>query len=103
MSNFDTKQYLENLTDERNSAALYRTLSDIEKNPKLAEVYRRLAATEDAHAATWAEKLKAANVPVPPDKLGWRTRTLIWAAHRFGPSAVLPSMAAMEIKACQPG
>jgi vacuolar iron transporter family protein len=55
-----------------------------------------LAATEDAHAATWAEKLKAANVPVPSPKLGWRTRTLIWAAHRFGPSAVLPSMAAME-------
>ena len=55
-----------------------------------------MAATEDAHAATWAEKLKAANVAVPPLKLGWRTRTLIWAAHRFGPSAVLPSMAAME-------
>src|SRR5512136_1828990 len=91
-----TKQYLDFLADERNSAALYRTLADIEKNPKIAEVYRRLAATEDAHAATWAEKLKAANVAVPPAKLGWRTRTLIWAAHRFGPSAVLPSMAAME-------
>ena len=96
MSNSVTKQYLENLTDERNSAALYRTLADIEKNPKIAEVYRRLAATEETHAATWAEKLKAANVAVPPAHLGWRTRTLIWAAHRFGPSAVLPSMTAME-------
>ena len=96
MTSSSTKQYLEFLTDERNSAALYRTLADIEKNPKIAEVYRRLAATEDAHAATWAEKLKAANVAVPPPKLGWRTRTLIWAAHRFGPSAVLPSMTAME-------
>jgi VIT1/CCC1 family predicted Fe2+/Mn2+ transporter len=91
-----TKQYLEFLTDERNSAALYRTLADIEKNPKIAEVYLRLAATEEAHAATWADKLKAANVAVPPPKLGWRTRTLIWAAHRFGPSAILPSMTAME-------
>jgi VIT1/CCC1 family predicted Fe2+/Mn2+ transporter len=96
VSNSTTKQYLENLTDERNSAALYRTLAEIEENPKIAEVYRRLAATEEAHAATWAEKLKAANVAVPPVKLGWRTRTLVWAAHRFGPSAVLPSMAAME-------
>jgi vacuolar iron transporter family protein len=96
MTTSPTKQYLENLTDERNSAALYHTLADIEKNPKIAEVYRRLAATEEAHAATWAEKLKAANVAVPPLKLGWRTRTLIWAAHRFGPSAVLPSMTAME-------
>jgi len=91
-----TKQYLEFLTDERNSAALYRTLAEIEKNPKVAEVYRRLATTEEAHAATWAEKLKAANAPVPPPRLDWRTRALIWSAHRFGPSAVLPSMAAME-------
>jgi VIT1/CCC1 family predicted Fe2+/Mn2+ transporter len=90
------KQYLEFLDDERNSAALYRTLAEIEKNPKIAEVYRRLAATEEAHADTWAEKLIAANTAVPPVKLSWRTRTLRWAARRFGPSAVLPSMAALE-------
>ncbi len=91
-----TKQYLENLTDERNSAALYRALAEAEKNSKIAEVYRRLAATEEAHADTWAEKLKAANVAVPSFKPSWRTRILIWAAHRFGPGAVLPSMTAME-------
>jgi VIT1/CCC1 family predicted Fe2+/Mn2+ transporter len=96
MSTPATKQYLENLSDERNSAALYGTLAEIEKNPKIAEVYRRLAATEEAHAATWAEKLTAANAAVPPVKIGWRTRTLMWAARRFGPNAVLPSMTAME-------
>jgi VIT1/CCC1 family predicted Fe2+/Mn2+ transporter len=89
------KQYLEFLNDERNSAACI-ALAGIEKNPKIAEVYRRLAATEEAHADTWAEKLKAANAAVPPVKLSWRTRTLMWAAHRFGPSAVLQSMAALE-------
>ncbi len=91
-----TKQYLEFLVDERNSAALYHALSEVEKNPKIAEVYRRLATTEEAHAATWAEKLKAANAPVPPVKLDWRTRALIWAARRFGPNVVLSSMSAME-------
>jgi VIT1/CCC1 family predicted Fe2+/Mn2+ transporter len=96
MNDPKTKHYLENLIDERNSAALYRTLAEIEKNSKIAEVYRRLAATEESHANTWAEKLKAANVVVPPARLGWRTRALIWAAHRFGPNAVLPSMSAME-------
>jgi VIT1/CCC1 family predicted Fe2+/Mn2+ transporter len=96
-----TRQYLEFLADERNSAALYRTLAEIEKNPKVAEVYRRLAATEEAHAATWAEKLKAANVPVPPPRLDWRTRALIWSAHRFGPGAVLSSMSAMEKRGTQ--
>src|SRR5512136_575563 len=96
MTTSPTKQYLEFLADERNSAALYRTLAEIEKNTKVAEVYRRLAATEEAHAATWAEKLKAANVPVPPPRPDWRTRALIWSAHRFGPSAVLSSMSATE-------
>ncbi len=96
MTDPKVKQYLEFLIDERNSAALYHALAAIEKNPKVAEVYRRLAATEEAHAVAWAEKLKAANAPVPPVKLDWRTRALIWSARRFGPSAVLPSMSAME-------
>ncbi len=101
MSTSSTKQYLQFLNDERNSAALYRTLADIEKNPKIAEVYRRLAATEEAHADTWAEKLKAAHAAVPPFKPTWRTRTLRWAAHRFGPGAVLPSLSAIENRGTQ--
>lgn len=101
MPNSTTKQYLENLTDERNSTALYRALAEDEKNPKIAEVYRRLAATEESHANTWAEKLKAANVAVPPFRPDWRTRALIWAAHRFGPNTVLPSLSAMENRGTQ--
>jgi VIT1/CCC1 family predicted Fe2+/Mn2+ transporter len=101
MTTTDTKRYLEFLTDERNSAALYRALAEDEKNPKIAEVYRRLAATEESHANTWAEKLKAANVAVPPFRPAWRTRVLIWAAHRFGPNTVLPSLSAMENRGTQ--
>ncbi|CAG0935658.1 hypothetical protein TFLX_04506 [Thermoflexales bacterium] len=96
MTDPKVKQYLEFLRDERNSAALYRVLAEVEKNPKIAEVYRRLAAAEEAHVTTWAEKLKAAQAPVPSAKLDWRTRALIWAARRFGPGAVLPSMTALE-------
>jgi len=94
----EVKQFLANIDDERNSAALYRAVADNEKNPKIAEVYRRLAATEDGHANTWAEKLKAANVPVPAFKPSWRTRTLMWTARRFGVGAVLPTMTSMENK-----
>ncbi len=96
MSDSTTRQYLENLADERNTAALYQTLAEIEQDPKIAEVYRRLAATEEAHANTWAEKLKAANVAVPPFKPTWRTRTLMWSARRFGPNAALSSLSAQE-------
>jgi VIT1/CCC1 family predicted Fe2+/Mn2+ transporter len=92
----EIKQLLANIDDERNSAALYRVLADREKNSKIAEVYRRLAVTEDGHARTWAEKLAAARVPVPKFQLAWRTRTLMWMARRFGVGAVLPAMTSME-------
>ena len=90
------QQYLAYWTDERNGAALYRALAEVEKNPKLAEVYRRLAATEDGHAANWEEKLTAAHSPVPPFKIAPRTRMLIALSKRLGVIAVLPALASME-------
>ncbi len=88
--------YLVNLEDERNSAALYQALAEIEKNPQIAEVYRRLAATEQGHAEAWAEKLRHAKVAVPEFRPTWRTRTLIWLVKRFGANTVLPTMVSME-------
>ena len=38
---------------------------------------------------------------VPVFKPAWRTRALIWAAHRFGPNTVLPSLSAMENRGTQ--
>jgi VIT1/CCC1 family predicted Fe2+/Mn2+ transporter len=90
------KDYLSYLDDERNSAALYRALSEVEKNPKIAEVYRRLAATEEGHAQTWIEKLREAGVSAPPFRLTWRTRVLSALAKRFGMEAVLPTLASIE-------
>ena len=92
----DIKRYQEHLEDELNSAALYLSLAEREKNPNLAEIYRRLSATEQSHADAWILKLKEAGVTLPPFKPDWRTRTLAWLARRFGPEAVLPSIASME-------
>jgi VIT1/CCC1 family predicted Fe2+/Mn2+ transporter/rubrerythrin len=90
-----------NLEDELNSAALYLALSEMEKNPKLAEVYRRLSTVEQSHADTWSKKLKAAGFTPPSFIPAWRTRTLIWLAKRLGPAAVLPSLAATETSKSQ--
>jgi len=46
----NTTRYLENWQDEIESAFLYRSLAQAEPQPALAEVYRRLAATEETHA-----------------------------------------------------
>lgn len=93
----DTKRHLGHLRDERNGGALYRSLAEVEVNPKLAEIYRRMAGVEDRHALIWEEKLKAAGVAVPAfRRASLRTRTLAWLARRFGVGAVLPTVMSLE-------
>ena len=97
LSDEDTRRYLHHLEDERNGGALYRSLAEAEVNPKLAEIYRRMAAVEDRHALVWEEKLRAAGVAVPAFRRpSLRTRTLAWLARRFGVGAVLPTVMTLE-------
>lgn len=95
----DLARFRANLEDERNSAALYAILAENEKDPRLAEVYRRLAATEDKHAAEWAGRLAAAGAPESSFRASWRTRTLAWLARRFSPQLIIPTLAASERQA----
>jgi len=83
-------QYVANWQDERNGAALYRAISEVEKNPQLKSVYQRLAEAEEKHSGFWEAKLRAAGQLLPSFKLNWRMRTLIFLARRFGPAFVLP-------------
>jgi len=88
-------RYEANLQGEVDSAALYRTLAETEKNAQLAEVYRRLAAVEEAHAQFWEGKLEATG-RVPALRPGLRSRALQFLARRFGPSFVLPTISTLE-------
>ncbi len=92
----DAARYRENWQDEVDSAALYRAVADAERHPELAEVYRRLAATEESHAGFWEEKLREAGQPAPARRPGWRPRLLAWLARRFGPAFVLPTIQERE-------
>lgn len=96
ISRKDIRRFRANLLDELNSAALYRDLAASETNQELAEVYRRLAETEQAHAESWAKRLEAAGVKVPDFRPSWRTRTLAMLARRFGVDLVLPTLATIE-------
>jgi VIT1/CCC1 family predicted Fe2+/Mn2+ transporter len=96
MAQTDIARYRANYQAEIDSAALYRALAAAEQNARLAEVYSRLAATEQRHADVWAAQLRAAGQPVPPARVGWRSRALGWLAGRFGPQFVLPTINAME-------
>ncbi len=88
-------RYRANLQDEVDGAAIYSALADSETDPKLAEVFRRLAAVEAAHGAFWQRRLGAPGRPPAPSVRG---RILAGLARRFGPAFVLPTLAASEAR-----
>jgi VIT1/CCC1 family predicted Fe2+/Mn2+ transporter len=92
------KTAIENLLDELNGAYLYEALAKAEKDPRLSEVYHRMAAVEKKHADVWIKRLNDAGVTPPAFKPDWRTSTLAWVARRLGVAAVLPTIAGMEQK-----
>ena len=83
-------RYRANLQGEVDGAAIYSALAESEADPKLAEVFRRLAAVELAHGDFWRKRIEAEGArfaPVP----SVRARVMAWLARRFGSSFVLPT------------
>jgi len=89
-------RYRSNLQGEVDSAALYRALSETERNPQLAEVYRRLAAVEESHAEFWRSRLRRAGATPGRHRAGLRSRFLAFLARRLGPEAILPIINTLE-------
>jgi len=89
-------RYRANLQGEVDGAALYRALADAEADPRLKDVYGRLAAVEEGHAEFWRKQLDRIGARAGRLGLGWRTRALAWLAHRFGPQFVLPTVNTLE-------
>ena len=88
----DVARYRANRQGEIDSAALYRALSKVESDPRLAGVFARMAETETAHAAFWERLISESGRSEPTPRATWRTRTLIALAKRFGARAVLPTI-----------
>ncbi len=89
-------RYRANLQGEVDGAALYRTLAEVEANPQIAEVYRRMAAIEEAHADLWRRQLTRIGKRAGKLRPAWRTRALAFLARRFGPDFVLPVINTLE-------
>jgi VIT1/CCC1 family predicted Fe2+/Mn2+ transporter len=89
-------RYRTNLQGEVDAAALYRAMAGAEKDPHLSEVYRRLAAVEEAHAEFWQKELARIGATGTRRRPGWRTHALGWLARRFGPQFVLPTLSTLE-------
>jgi VIT1/CCC1 family predicted Fe2+/Mn2+ transporter len=92
----EPRRQREFLRGEVDSAFLYRVLAELEPASALADLYDRLAATEERHAKLWHERLQAGGGMVPMPGPTRRARILAWLARRFGPGFVLPSLSELE-------
>jgi len=92
----DLRRWRANRQDEIDSAALYRAVGEVESQSQLAELYRRLAATEDQHADFWERRLRAAGDEPSPRRPGWRARVMARLARRFGAQFILPTLTGLE-------
>lgn len=92
----DTARYRDNFQGEIDAAATYLALAEIERQPHLQEVYRRMASMEQKHADFWANKLADITGQPPRSRPSLRARTMIWLARRFGPTFILPTLVSTE-------
>jgi VIT1/CCC1 family predicted Fe2+/Mn2+ transporter len=92
----DIARYFANRQKEIDGVALYLALAESEKQPQMSELYKRLSASEEKHAAGWEKKLETLKVAIPARKTSQRARILIWLAKRFGPQFILPTIAGNE-------
>jgi VIT1/CCC1 family predicted Fe2+/Mn2+ transporter len=95
-TNDDYPRYLANLQKEVDGAALYRALAKSESQPQLSDLYSKFAEAEEKHTAAWEKRIADLKMPVPPRKLSWRARAMIWLGQRFGAQFILPTVTGLE-------
>ncbi|MDF0544882.1 VIT1/CCC1 transporter family protein [Sphingobium sp. H39-3-25] len=82
---------------EVDAAHLYGSLAAAERNPAVRGVFQRLADTESRHAQFWAMRLAAGGHAEPATLPSRRAKFLAWIARCFGPEAILPYLARLEV------
>ncbi|RQH05444.1 VIT1/CCC1 transporter family protein [Paraburkholderia dinghuensis] len=92
----ELKRFRRNLADELDSAAVYDTLATVEQDANRRTIFAELAASEREHARVWHDKLVANGIEPGPHRRSAKTRLLQTLTRFFGPSIVLPTVAAAE-------
>jgi len=89
------QKYRAHLADELHSAAIYETLSKVDKDPERRNVFLLLAQSERQHAQVWLNRLASDGVVAKP-RFNAKTLVMKGVIHILGPKHVLPSLAAAE-------
>ncbi len=89
----------EGYLEEARSTRLYLALAEIERDARIAGMYRELAGSARQQAQVWAEKLRAAGAQVPEDApLGFRARTALALARRIGVRPMRGVFSALKVR-----
>ncbi len=88
-------EWREHWQDEVDAAYLYRELEAAERDDKRRDIYRRLVAIEEKHAAVWGKVLADHGDTGAAPRPSARARALAWTARHFGP-AVLSNLLLRE-------
>ena len=97
MPQIDIEQSLDNLKLERDAILLYEALATIEKDPRRAEAFHRIASNERRHADIWAARLRDLGASVPEAGCPRaRVRLIIVLARLFGTAFVADLVRALE-------
>jgi VIT1/CCC1 family predicted Fe2+/Mn2+ transporter len=92
----DINRFRSNWQKEVDGAFLYRSLAKIESRPELADVYVRLADSEEKHASVWGKMIEEAGMKISPERPSWRAKVMAFLAKRFGTQFVLTTIAGNE-------
>ena len=85
-----------NLDTEIDGIAVYRLLSEAERDPERKAIFDQLAEVEEHHARVFREKLRAAGVEPKERGPSLRVRTIGFMARWFGVRSVLSIVRNME-------
>lgn len=90
---------IDNWTEEKRSAYLYRVVAEAEKGNAREALFNELAAAADKQAAIWDRAARTAGHPVPrtftPD---WRARVVAALVRRIGVVPLRGVLAAMKVR-----
>ena len=92
----DISRYRDNYLMEKEGAALYHALAAAESDSDRAEIFRKLALTEERHCDRWRTLIETAGDAAPKYKSSWRVGVLGFLARRLGTNYILPVLSRLE-------
>jgi VIT1/CCC1 family predicted Fe2+/Mn2+ transporter len=98
LSEQDTSHALGSWAEERQSAWLYRRVSDAESGTARQHLFLELAAEADRQAGLWAARLAERGVPLPAWRPSLRARLVARLLRYCEPATLRPLLAALKVR-----